>query len=106
MTFTCGAVGYPWRRFFPVTILSGVIWATYAFAVGRIGGTAFASKPWLGLILALGLVVAVTFAAELVRRFVKWRGRFSEKDARDGAPETLSTATREPVNAELTRATL
>jgi membrane-associated protein len=70
VTFTCGAVGYPWRRFFPVTIVSGVIWATYAFAIGRIGGTTFATKPWLGLALALGLAFVVTLTAEFVRRIV------------------------------------
>ncbi len=73
VTFTCGAVGYPWRRFFPITVVSGVIWATYAFAIGRIGGRAFATKPWLGLVLALGLVFAVSLAAEVIRRIVRWR---------------------------------
>jgi membrane-associated protein len=70
VTFTCGAIGYPWRRFFPVTVVSGVVWATYAFAIGRIGGRAFASKPWLGLVLALGLAFVVSLSAELVRRIV------------------------------------
>jgi membrane-associated protein len=84
VTFTCGAVGYPWRRFFPVTILSGVVWATYAFAIGRIGGTAFANRPWLGLILALGLAVGVSALAELVRRIVKRKERFNAVETRDG----------------------
>lgn len=73
VTFTCGAVGYPWRRFLPVTALSGVIWATYAFVIGRIGGTTFASRPWLGLVLALGLALAVSLTAEAGRRLIKWR---------------------------------
>lgn len=90
VTFTCGAVGYPWRRFFPVTVLSGVIWATYAFAVGRVGGTAFASRPWLGLILALGLAVGVSLIAELVRRIVQWRGSGNVDRTRAGPPEPLA----------------
>lgn len=73
VTFTCGAVGYPWTRFVPVTALSGVIWATYAFVIGRIGGTAFASKPWLGLVVALGLAFAVSLVVEGVRRMIRWR---------------------------------
>ena len=73
VTFTCGVVGYPWRRFLPVTVLSGVIWATYAFVIGRIGGTTFATKPWLGLLLALGLVSFVSLTAEVVRRVIRWR---------------------------------
>jgi membrane-associated protein len=73
VTFTCGAVGYPWRRFLPVTALSGVIWATYAFVIGRIGGTTFGSRPWLGLVLALGLAFVVSLTAEVARRLVRWR---------------------------------
>jgi membrane-associated protein len=73
VTFTCGAVGYPWRRFVPVTALSGVIWATYAFVIGRIGGTTFAGKPWLGLVVALGLAFAVSLAVEGIRRMIQWR---------------------------------
>lgn len=75
VTFTCGAVGYPWRRFLPVTAFSGVIWATYAFVIGRIGGTTFANQPWLGLLLALGLVFVVSLTAEVARRMIKWRRR-------------------------------
>jgi membrane-associated protein len=81
VTFTCGAVGYPWRRFFPVTMVSGVIWATYAFAIGRIGGAAFATKPWLGLVLALGLAFVVSLSAEFVRRIVIRRRHLRTKAA-------------------------
>ena len=81
VTFTCGAVGYPWRRFLPVTVLSGVIWATYAFVIGRIGGTTFSGKPWLGLVLALGLALVVTLSTEFVRRIVVRRRRLRVKAA-------------------------
>ena len=73
--------------FLPVTILSGVIWATYAFVMGRIGGTAFASRPWLGLIMALGLAVGVESDTELVRRIVQWRGRLGVGATKEGPPE-------------------
>ena len=73
VTFTCGAVGYPWRRFLPATVVSGAIWASYAFVIGRIGGTTFSSKPWLGLIMALGLALVVSLSAEVVRRITRRR---------------------------------
>ena len=79
ITFTCGAVGYPWRRFLPATVVSGAIWAAYAFVIGRIGGTAFASRPCIGLILALGVAFTVSLTAEFVRRIVGWRRRFQMK---------------------------
>jgi membrane-associated protein len=75
VTFSCGMMEYQWRRFLPLSALSGAIWASYAFAIGRIGGSAFAGKPWLGLVVALGLAVAVGLVVEAVRRIVQWRRR-------------------------------
>jgi membrane-associated protein len=81
VTFTCGAVGYPWRRFFPVTILSGLAWATYAFAIGRVGGIAFADRPWLGLVLAFGIAASLSLVVELVRRILGMRRRLQGERA-------------------------
>jgi membrane-associated protein len=73
VTLTCGVVRFPWRRFLPATAVAGVLWASYAFFVGRLGGKVFQSKPWAGLLLALGLVVVVTVVVETVRRLVARR---------------------------------
>lgn len=75
VTFTCGAVGYPWHRFAGVSAISGAIWASYAFAIGRVGGRTFSDKPWLGLVVALGLAFAVSLFVEGVRRMIKWHQR-------------------------------
>lgn len=75
VTFTCGAVGYPWRRFAGMTAVAGIVWASYAFAIGRIGGTTFAGRPWLGFVVAVGFACAVSLVVEGVRRLVKWRRR-------------------------------
>ncbi|HUY20797.1 MAG TPA: DedA family protein [Acidimicrobiales bacterium] len=78
VTFTCGAIGYPRRQFVPATATAGVIWATYAFFIGRLGGKAFAGKPWAGFLLALGLALVVSIAIELARRVVGWRRQLGE----------------------------
>jgi len=75
VTLTCGATGYPRRSFVLATAVAGVVWASYAFFLGRIGGEAFKDKPWFGLVLALGLATSVTLAVEGGRRFVGWRRR-------------------------------
>ncbi len=72
VTLTCGVVGYPRRRFVVATACAAVIWASYAFLIGRIGGKAFADQPWLGLLLALGLTVVVSAAIEAARRARAW----------------------------------
>jgi membrane protein DedA with SNARE-associated domain len=72
VTLTCGLVGYPQRRFAVAAAFAAAIWASYAFLIGRLGGRAFEDQPWLGLLLALGITVAVSVAIEAVRRARAW----------------------------------
>jgi membrane protein DedA with SNARE-associated domain/RNA polymerase-binding transcription factor DksA len=75
VTLTCGLIGYPRRSFVPVTAAAGVLWAGYAFFLGRLGGKAFEHQPWLGLLLALGMVLAVSVLIEAGRRAWHWHSR-------------------------------
>ena len=68
VTLCCGIVRYQQRRFVIATAIAGVIWASYSFFIGRLGGKAFEDKPWAGLLLALGIAVAISVLIELVRR--------------------------------------
>ena len=68
VTVACGLIGYPWRRFAVADGCAAVLWATYAFFIGRLGGRAFEDRPWIGLLVALGLTVVVTAAIEGARR--------------------------------------
>jgi len=65
---SCGIVRYDRRRFIIATAIAAVIWACYAFFIGRLGGKAFEDKPWAGLLLAFGGTLAITGLVELVRR--------------------------------------
>ena len=76
---TCGLVGYPRRRFVVATAVAAVIWASYAFLIGRLGGKAFEDQPWLGLLLALGITVVVSALIEAVRRAWAWQQRRSSR---------------------------
>jgi hypothetical protein len=49
VTLTCGLTGYQRRRFVIATAIAAVIWALYAFFIGRLGGKAFEDKPWGGI---------------------------------------------------------
>jgi membrane-associated protein len=68
VTLTCGLIGYNRRSFMASTAVAAVIWACYAFFIGRLGGKAFEDKPWAGLLLALGVVLVVSVIVEVVRR--------------------------------------
>jgi hypothetical protein len=70
---SCGIVRYDRRRFIIATAIAGVIWACYAFFIGRLGGKAFEDKPWAGLLLAFGGTLAISALIELVRRLrARW----------------------------------
>ena len=71
----CGIVGYQRRRFVIATAIAGAVWASYSFFIGRLGGKAFEDKPWAGLLLALGLTLAVSAVIEAVRRIRPARAR-------------------------------
>ena len=73
VTLCCGIVGYPRRRFVVATAVAGVIWASYSFFIGRLGGRAFEHTPWAGFAVAFGVTIAVSVLVELIRRIVSRR---------------------------------
>ncbi len=76
VTLVCGIVHYNHRRFMVATAIAGVLWACYAFFLGRIGGKAFEDKPWAGLLVAFGATLAISALVELIRRlFARSRRR-------------------------------
>jgi membrane-associated protein len=68
VTVACGLIGYPWRRFAVADGCAAVLWAMYAFFIGRLGGRAFEDQPWIGLLVAFGLTAAVSVVIEGIRR--------------------------------------
>jgi membrane protein DedA with SNARE-associated domain len=75
VTLSCGLVGYSWRRFLVATSISGVVWASYAFLAGRIGGKAFEGMPLLGFAVAFGAALVVSGLVEAIRRLIAWRNK-------------------------------
>ena len=75
VTVTCGLMGYRRESFVTATAFAAVIWAGYAFFLGRLGGKAFADRPFAGLLLALGATLVVTAIAEASRWILAHRRR-------------------------------
>jgi membrane protein DedA with SNARE-associated domain len=75
ITLSCGLIGYPRRRFIVATAIAAVIWALYAFFVGRLGGRVFEDQPLLALVVAFGGTAAVSLLIEAARRGWAWRQR-------------------------------
>jgi membrane-associated protein len=64
VTLTMGSVRYPLRSFTPFAALAAVSWGLYCTLVGYIGGK---DNPLKGVVLGIGLALAVTLVVELVR---------------------------------------
>lgn len=77
VTLSCGVIRYPWPRFCVATVVAAVIWASYAFFAGRLGGKAFEDRPLLGLAVALGGALVISGLIELIRRVIAWRRKRS-----------------------------
>jgi hypothetical protein len=83
VTLTCGLTGYPRRRFAVATAVAAVIWALYAFFIGRLGGQVFEDNPWAGLVIAFAASIAISAVIEAIRRLLAHRrGRASAEPAR------------------------
>jgi membrane protein DedA with SNARE-associated domain len=93
VTLTCGLTGYPARRFTAAAAVAAVIWALYAFLIGRIGGRAFADNPLAGLAIAFGASVAISAVIEAVRR-LRAGSRRRRAAAEPPAPRSAVTASR------------
>jgi membrane protein DedA with SNARE-associated domain len=75
VTLTCGLTGYPRRRFAAATAVAAVIWALYAFLIGRLGGQAFEDNPWAGLVIGFGASIVISAVIEAIRRLLARRRR-------------------------------
>jgi membrane-associated protein len=90
VTLTCGLIGYKRRTFVAATAVAGVIWASYAFFIGRLGGQAFEDRPWVGLLLAFGIALAISLLVELARRLRVWPALSSLWHRRGGVADSTA----------------
>ena len=73
ITFSAGALHYPWRRFIAADVLAGIVWSGFATAIGWYGGNAYKESLWKPLLLALAAGVVVALLGELYVRSTRRR---------------------------------
>ncbi|QDQ99045.1 DedA family protein [Tomitella fengzijianii] len=70
VNITAGATGYPRRVFFPLTVVAGLIWASYSALMGHFVGGWFESQPLLGAVISICIAVVVGLIVDkLMQRF-------------------------------------
>ena len=82
VTLCCGLTGYSRRRYVVATFAAAVIWACYAFFIGRLGGRAFENNLWAGLGMALGSALVLSVVIEAGRRI--WARHTAKRRAAAG----------------------
>jgi membrane protein DedA with SNARE-associated domain len=60
-------LAFPWRRFVVFDAAAAIGWALYASLLGYFGGKSFEDAPWKGLLVAVGIALAVAGTIEAVR---------------------------------------
>lgn len=65
---TAGASGFAHRRFFPVSVLGGAIWATYMLALGLLAGALVDGNPLLGAAVGVTISLILGTVADVVIR--------------------------------------
>ena len=72
VTFSSGALDYPWRRFIAADLVAGALWSAFAASLGWFGGKSFEESLWKPLAVA---AVAAVIVAALGEAYVRWTSR-------------------------------
>ncbi|MCI1020491.1 VTT domain-containing protein [Microbacterium sp. C5A9] len=61
VNMSAGALGFPWRRFLPLSVLAGISWSALSLAIGLLAGSWITDQPVIsaGIGVAIALVVGV-----------------------------------------------
>lgn len=72
VNMSAGALGFPWRRFLPLSLIAGVSWSVFSLAIGLLAGAWLHDQPVLsaaiGIVVALLVGVIIDRVAALRRR--------------------------------------
>lgn len=80
VNMTAGAVGYPWRRFVPISIVAGVSWAIFSVAIGLFAGAWLQGNAVLSALFGIAIALAIGFTVERIATFRHRRSQRGEED--------------------------
>ena len=67
VNISAGLTGFGWPRFVLADAVAAVLWGCYAALLGYFGGRAFEHAPWQGLLIAIGVGLALGGVVEVGR---------------------------------------
>ncbi|WP_309102677.1 VTT domain-containing protein [Microbacterium sp.] len=59
VNMSAGALGFPWRRFLPLSIVAGTSWSIFSVAIGLLAGSWVKDQPLLSAALGIALALLI-----------------------------------------------
>jgi membrane protein DedA with SNARE-associated domain len=88
INLSCGAGQMAYRRFLLFDALGALVWSTQAAVLGYIFGKSFERRPWIGLLIALGIALIVAaVVAQRERKHIREEREKAEQERRAPLPE-------------------
>lgn len=91
VNMSAGALRYPWRRFFPLSVVAGASWAVYSAGIGVLAGQWLKDQPLLSAVLGVGFALVV---GVIIDRVAAVRRNRLHRDG-DAAPAPQESTPRE-----------
>jgi membrane protein DedA with SNARE-associated domain len=63
---TAGATGFSYRRYFPLTVIAGISWATYNCLIGAFFGAWLAEYPVLAVVISVVVAIAIGITIDTI----------------------------------------
>ncbi|MGP6171880.1 DedA family protein [Microbacterium sp. A196] len=97
VNMSAGALGYPWRRFLPISMVAAVSWAIYSVSIGLLAGKWLVDQPLLSAVIGIAAALIIGFVIDRVTT-IRRRRRDQDAAERAAAESELS----EHATAEVT----
>lgn len=95
VNMSAGALGYPWRRFLPVSMVAAACWAIYSVAIGLLAGKWFVDQPLLSALVGVAAALIIGVAIDRVTAMRRRRRDRLEYRAAPAEGEVYEPATAE-----------
>jgi membrane protein DedA with SNARE-associated domain len=66
VNMSAGALGFPWRRFLPLSLAAGASWSVLSIAIGLLAGSWIEDQPLLSAALGVGAALVIGVAIDRI----------------------------------------
>ncbi|WP_417511539.1 DedA family protein [Microbacterium sp.] len=89
VNMSAGALGYPWRRFLPISVVAAASWAIYSVGIGLLAGKWLVDQPLLSAVIGIAAALIIGIVIDRVTT-IRRRRRDQHATQRAAAESELS----------------